>query len=257
MHFTVLDYTLQAAGFVGHGVLFWILLARRLARQFPQFVAFVIFQLARTLILIPIMLTHSYWPYLYAYEILNIADVGFSFAVIYGIGSSVFRPLGVWAPDVRGKVALFIAAGVIVAAALTLQTHPPDDLRVDRIVDRGEFFVSVLMLELFAMIWILSSSAGLAWRHHVRRIADAFAVYSAVFVAIQWLHSSDGSESPAYIWITRFRILIYFLVLLYWIVTLFFPEPARCAIPAAQRAAIFSLRGQLAQRLRRIGTRKT
>jgi len=257
MHFTVLDYTLQAAGFVGHGVLLWVLFARRLVRRFPQFAAFVFFQLARTLILVPIMLTHSYWPYFYVYEVLNIADVGFSFAVIYGIGGSVFRPLGVWAPDVRRKVVLFISTGLVVAAVLTLQTHPPDDLLIDKIVDRGEFFVSVLMIELFAMIWILSSSAGLAWRHHVRCIADAFAVYAAVFVAIQWLHSADGSESPVYIWITRFRILIYFLMLLYWIVTLAIPEPVRRAIPPGQRSAIFSLRGQLAQRLAQIRTRKT
>lgn len=257
MHLTVLDYTLQAAGFVGHAVLLWILLTRRLARQFPQFAAFIIFQLARTLILVPIMLTHSYWPYFYAYEILNVADVGFSFAVIYGIGSSVFRPLGVWAPDVRRKVVLFIAAGVVVAAVLTLQTQPPDNLSIDRIVDRGEFLVSVLMLELLAMIWILSSSAGLAWRHHVRRIADAFAVYAAVYVAVQWLHSSHGSESPAYRLITHYRICIYFLVLLYWIVTLAIPEPVRRTIPSGERFAIFSLRAQLALRLARIRAHKT
>ncbi len=252
MHFTPLDFVFQGIGFVGHCMLLRVLIVRRFVRQFPRFTAFVIFQLVRTLVLVPILVMTARWTYFYAYHVFNVLDVVFTFAVIYGIGSSVFKPFGVWEPDVRSKVLLLMAGGVVVAAILTAQINPPATLLVHKITIRGEFFVAILMLELFAIILLVSSSAGLAWRHHVRNMADAFAVYSIALALVEWAHSYYGARNPVYAYFSRARVVIYLLALCYWNVTLWFPEPSRTEVTTELREAIFSLRSQLTNSISRI-----
>gem|GEM_PF-4944591 len=233
-----------------------VLWARSFVRQFPRFTAFVIFQLVRPLVLVPILVLTARSTYFYAYHVFNALDVGFTFAVIYGIGSSVFRPFGVWAPDVRNRVLLLVAGGVIVAAILTAQINPPAVLLIHKITIKGEFFAALLMLELFAIILLVSSSAGLAWRHHVRNIADAFAVYSIALALVEWAHSYYGAANPVYAHFSRARVVIYLLALAYWNMTLWMPEPARTEVTAESREAIFSLHSRLIRSLSRVREKK-
>lgn len=225
MHFTALDYVFEAAGFIGHSVLLYVLLYRRAARQFPLFAAFVVFQMVRTAILLPIQLSGARAAYYYAYYALDVFDVAFTAAVVYGIVASVFRPLGYWAPDVRVRGIVLSSLAITFAIGVTAQIHPPVTLTIQSTVFRANFFVAILMVEVFAIIIAESSRAGLAWRHHIRCVTDAFAIYSIVFLATEWGHSHYGAGSAIYQRFAHARIAAYWLALLYWIVMFWLPKP--------------------------------
>jgi hypothetical protein len=254
MHFTALDYTFEAVGFIGHSMLLYILRFQRITRQFPLFTAFVVFQLVRTAIFIPIQLAGARSAYYYVYYVLNIFDVFFTAGVIYGIAHSVFRPLGYWAPDVRSRGMVLFSLAIAVAVGVTAQIQPPVALLIQKTVFRANFFVALLMVELFAIIMAESSRAGLAWRHHVRCIADAFAVYSIVFLAAEWGHSHYGVNSFIYQQFAHARIAAYWLALVYWIVMLWWlPQPERPASSADAMKAMFDRHHKLEDQTREAG----
>jgi hypothetical protein len=252
MHPTDSEFALQAAGFAGHVLLLFVLLLRRLAGRFPWFTAFVCFEVGRSLVLFPAEIHLIPVPYFAFYWALAVVDYFLSLAVIYEIAWSVFRPLGVWARDVRTKLSGWIGAGIAFAVWITYEASPPTRSAYQTLVIKGDFFIGIVMLELFTILMVISSDAGLVWRHHARNIADALAAYSIVIVVVDWAHNYYGSNPAIYAWLSTARIIAYLMVLVYWIVTLWLPEPPRKCVTPEMRTKIFALRARLASDLSKV-----
>ena len=101
MHLTGLDFFFSAAGFLENLGLLCVLWHRRLAKKFPFFTALAILSVIRTIALYFVLRHGTKDSYFYTYWSLAILDVALQLGIVYEIASRVFRPVGVWARDVR------------------------------------------------------------------------------------------------------------------------------------------------------------
>jgi hypothetical protein len=84
---------------------------------------------------------------------------------------------------------------------------------------KGDFFSSVLLIELFLGILVLSTAAGLPWKTHVARIAQGLGVYAMIQLITEAFHVAKSSQGyAAYaIWV-HLRISTYLTAVAWWIV---------------------------------------
>lgn len=239
MHLTNLDVILWLAGFVGHILLLVVLLLRKQAQRFPWFTSFVVVSIVRTIALW--LVRNDRTQYFDMYWSLYVLDAALQLAVVYEIAGSVFRPVGVWAEDVRKKVIGYIVAGLAIAGLVTTQAHPPVKYLYQSVVIRAEVFNGILMIELFAILLVVSSNAGLMWRHYVRHIANGFALYSVANVIVGIGHNISGSKPDVFSLLSQSRSIVYCVCLIYWIAAFLLPEPPRRKITPEIRAKLFAL----------------
>ena len=196
---------------------------------FPAFTTLIFVDIVRTIALYFTLRFGSSESYFYAYWTLAMVDVALQLAVVYEVAAHVFRPLGVWAPDVRRTFAGLAAASVVLASLLTRLATPPTRTWRLAIVIRGNFFSSALMSELFVAMIALSVVVGLPWRTHVARLAQGLGVYSIFGVLTEGAHSYFGTSTYAFL--SHVRISIYLLCVTYWIVAFALREPASRKLP--------------------------
>ncbi len=144
-----LDNFLWAAGFVGHCALFFVLAGRRRFRRYPAFSALIGFSILRTGVLFRLrnhygdsLYSHTYWE-------LAFADAGLQLALIFEIAGKVFRPLGKWAIDVRGKLLLWLLLSIVVAAALAKSQHLAGNDLVQVLAVKIGFFFGITQRRTF------------------------------------------------------------------------------------------------------------
>src|ERR1700733_1049259 len=153
MHLTGLDFFLWAASFFGHVTLLFVLFFRRRARTFPLFTAFIFANILRTVALYLIARFGTKATYFYTYWYLAIFDVVLQLCVAYELASGIFRPLGMWAKDVRRSFVWLGSLSVVIAGALTWLASPPTRFWMQSVMIKGNLFSASLMSELFvAMI---------------------------------------------------------------------------------------------------------
>lgn len=218
MQLTALDRFLWAAGFGAHLALVFVLVFRGRIRQFPFFSSLIITNILRTAILYFVRSSGSRSDYFYAFWSLAILDTGLQILVVYEVSAKTFRPLGVWATDVRGRFLGVLASAIGVAFVLTWLAAPRASLWVQVVVIRGNFFSSMCLTELFVGMTALSVQSGLPWKSHVARISRGLAAYSAIDVVIEVGHSFFGTS--LYTMLSHFRMGAYLVCVCYWIVTL-------------------------------------
>ncbi len=63
-----------------------------------------------------------------------------------------------------------------------------------------------------------------SWRSHAAAISFGFGIYSAALLAGGG-YFTTGREMSDYVFFSFFRISVYLLILLWWSVTLWLPEP--------------------------------
>ena len=134
-------------------------------------------------------------------------DVGRAEADIVGIAQNVVRALP---PDISPPMVMRLApAGY-------------SSLRMDLVL--LHFLLSVFMVEWAIVLAFLLRSLRLSWRSHVAAISFGFGVYSAALLAGGG-YFTIGREMSDYVFFSFFRISVYLLILLWWAVTLWLPEP--------------------------------
>ena len=256
MHLTGIDFLLWAAGFLAHIVLLAVLFARRRVQSFPIFSTLIATNIVRTLALYLIVLDHgSKHEYLLAYSSFAILDLVLQLGVVYEMASHVFRPLGHWAPDVRGSFLVMVSISLLVAAGLTyLPDNPPAPTWLKSALIRGNFFSATLMAELFLGMVILSITVGLPWKTHAARIAQGFGFYSLVCILTEAAHTYLGMDHDARVSsaVSYFRISSYLFTVGYWTVTLWVQAPAPRELPDEMRAQLFVLHRRLESDLGRL-----
>ena len=258
MHLTGLDLLFWAAGFVENLGLLFVLWYRRRAAAFPFFTTLATLIVIKTVVLYLVNLYGTREVYAYTYWLLAILDMALQLCVVYEVASLVFRPLNVWAEDVRGSFFWLISLSLLVAMGLTWLGSVPSRTWMQSLTSRGNLFASTLLSELFVAMMVLSIQVRLPWRTHVAKIAQGLGVYSLISVLIDTGRSyfGVGRERPAFIAISHVRMAVYLGCVTYWIASLWPDElPAR-TMTAEMREKLFTLQAQVAYHLQDLRSRK-
>jgi hypothetical protein len=258
MHLTGLDLLFWTVGFGEHLILLFILFARRRFKVFPLFTAFIIANIGRTAALYLVSLLGSKASYFYIFWSLGILDTILQLSVVYEMYSLTFRPLGVWARDIRGAFVWLVAVSITVAVALTWLATPPARLWTQVLVIKGNFFSSACMSEFFVGMVVLAVKVGLPWKTHVARISQGLGVYSIIDVLIEAGHSYFGVDrsTHGYTTLSHFRIAAYLVCVAYWIVMLRRDEPRSRKLPENFRGQLIHLQTMVDSDLERIRARR-
>jgi hypothetical protein len=257
MHLTGLDLLFWAASFAGHIVLLSVLCIRRRVKSFPFFTALIATNILRTTALYVIAHSGTKAVYFYTFWYLAILDVVLELCVVYELASRTFRPLGVWAKDVRRSFIVLGSLSIAIAAALAWLASPPTRLWVQAVFIRGNFFSAALMSELFAGMIALSVTAGLPWKTHVANIAQGLGIYSIIDVLIEAADSyfGLGRDTRAYDDLSHARIAVYLACTLYWIIMLWREAPNSRKLPAQIHRDLLTLQERLGYSLQTLRSR--
>ncbi len=237
-----------AVGFSGNVGLLAVLLYKRRLRPFPLFTTLIAAGILRTTLLYIVHRYGSERAYFRWYVAFGLLDVSLQLGVVYEVASHVFRPLGRWAPDVRGGLRWLVWCSVAIALALTLLATPGAAKWQMAALIKGDFFSSVLLSGLFLGLVVLSVTVGLPWRTHTARISQGLGAYSLMDVIIQALHTIYGTGYQAGIdeVLIGIRKSLYLAALGYWIVTLWRSAPATRELPAEMQTQLRNLHARVA-----------
>lgn len=254
MHLSGLDFLFWVAGFVGHVVLLFVLWWRKRASHYPIFTTLIVSDVVRTVGLYFIHVFGTKGQYYYAYWFLSIVDVVFELGVIYELAAHTFRPLGVWAYDLRGKFVGLISLYLGIASALTWLASPRTRTWMGTLVIKGTFFSSACVSELFVGMLAISATAGLPMKTHAAKILQGLGVYSIVELVIDAGHGylGSGSNNRAYFVLSHIRMAVYLGCLCYWILTLWPDQPAPRELTNEMRLQLSELQRGLQESLRRL-----
>jgi len=221
------DRIYWAIGFTAHLVLLIVLVIRQRARYFPVFTLLIALNVLRTVELFFVQRYCTKSAYFHAYWSLAIVDIALQLGVIYEMASMVFRPKGSWAKDVRHCMCCWIMVSLLVAAGLASFPVPASRIWEHALMVRGNIFSAALMSELFVGMIVLAARSGLPWKTHVARITQGLGVYSLAAVAIELARAYFGiaAGTVKYGELTRLRMTVYLICLVYWIVTLWQQAP--------------------------------
>jgi hypothetical protein len=250
MNVSGLDGFLWVAGFVGHIILFCILILRHRTPAFPFFTAFIGFSAARSVILFCLWqgsLARLYAP---TYWSLVGVDTVLQFGLIWELVCKVFRRQGKWPIDIRGRLIAWSSVCVLVATCLTSLQGLSGQGWYQTAVLRANFFSAVAASELFVIMLVLSSDAGLNWRSHVAGIAMGFAVFSFVSIVIESVNNIYGFDTRGNLNATlqTARKELYLSCVAYWCSSLWRSEaPTRIMSPRME-GQVSALRDAVVQR---------
>ena len=257
MHLTDLDLLFWAAGFLAHLGLLFVLWYRRRAAAFPLFTALITLGSAQTIILYFVFHYGTKRSYFYTYWSLTMIDTMLQLGVVYEISSRVFRPLDVWAQDVRSSFVWLMGLSVSVALGLSLLASPPAHTWMHAFTYKGNLFAAALMSELLVAMLALAVSVRLPWRGHTAAVAKGLGAYSLVTVLIETGHSYFGGsrESPIFVFFSHVRMAAYLICVTYWIIGLWPDESPGRTMTREMREKLFTLHARLEYDLNHLRSR--
>jgi hypothetical protein len=247
VHLTCLDLLFWAAGFLGNLGLLFVLCYRRRAKDFPFFTAFAALSPTRSALLYCMLHYGTKRGYFYTYWSLTIIDTMLQLGVVYEISSRVFRPLDVWAQDVRSSFVWLVGLSVSVALGLSSLASSPAPSWLLAVTYKGNLFAAALMSELLVAMMALAVSARLPWRGHTAGIAKGLGAYSLFAVLIETAHSYFGRsrELPVFAIFSDVRKAAYLCCVTYWIIDLWRDEWPGHTMTQEMREKLFTLHARL------------
>lgn len=239
------------------GLLF-VLCYRRRAGKFPIFTALIAMNVVRTIILYFVLHYLSKITYFRVYWSLLVLDTGLQLAVVYEIARKVFRPLNVWAEDLRSSFVYVLCLSLGIALSLTWLASPVARNWMQAFTTRGNLFAAILLSELFVAMMAFSIHAGIPWRTHVAKIAQGFGTYSLITVLIEGGHTYFGAdrESPPFVILSHVRMGAYLGCVAYWIGNLWRDEQPVFRMTAEVREKLFTLQTRVEYYLRDLQSRQ-
>jgi hypothetical protein len=252
MHWTGAILFFWAAGLLGHILLLTVLLAKKRARVFPVFTALIVANICNAIVLYGVAASGAKRAYLGAYFSFAVLDVVLQLSVTYELARHVFRPTGVWAPDVRRSFILIVLASFPIALLLSFVPLPPEKTLLALLLDRLNIFVAALQCELFVGMIAASAIARLPWKTHVARIAQGLGFYSLISLIADAGHSALVRNSGFFHTLTFARMTSYLICQTYWIVMLWREAPAPKELSEEMSMQLFTLQRRLEYDLRRL-----
>jgi hypothetical protein len=258
MHLSGIDLLFWLLGFLENLGLLVVLVYRRRAERFPFFTALITLNVIRTIVLYLVLRYSTRDGYFYSYWSLSVLDTILQLCVVYEVASRVFRPLDVWAHDVRSSFVWLLGLSLSVAFLLTWLASPPARTWMQSFTTKGNLFTAALQSELFVAMMALSIHVRLPWRTHVAKIAQGLGAYSLLGVLIETGHSyfGVGRELPTFIVLSHVRMAAYLVCVNYWVISLWRKErPVRTMTPE-MREKMFTLQMLLEYDLDDLRSRK-
>jgi hypothetical protein len=258
MHLTGLALWFWAAGFLGHLVLLFVLWKRHRAKLFPFFTTLIATNILRTIALYMVLHYGTKDNYFYTYWSLAVLDTILQLCIAYEMASRVFRPMGVWASDVRKSFLWLLGLSVVLACGLSWLASPPTQSVVKALVIKVNFFTAAWMSELFVGMMVLSSRLKRPWNTHAAAISKGFGVYMMLGVIIEsgQAHFGVGQSTQAYTALSHFRIAVYLGCVVYWILALWRDAPPSQALTEKMRAQLFTLQRKVEYDLQSLRSRR-
>jgi hypothetical protein len=257
MHLTGIDFFFWAVGLLENLGLLFVLWYRCLVKRFPFFTALTVLNVLRTIILYILLSYGTEKSYFYTYWSLVMLDTMLELGIVYEIASRVFRPVGVWVPDVRGSFLWMLGLSVTVALGLSWLASPPALTWRQSFVTKGNLFAEALIGELFVLMMALSISARLPWRTHAAKIAQGLGAYSLVSMLIEAGHSyfGVGGEVRTFLFLSHIRMAAYMSCVGYWAVMLWRAEQPSREMTEEMRERLFTLQRRVAYDLQELRSR--
>jgi hypothetical protein len=241
MHLNGLDLFLWAAGFIANSALLVVLWYRRRAKRFPLFTALITLNVVRTVVLYLALNHTTREEYFYGFWLAALLDMTLQLSVVYELASGVFRPLGVWAHDVRSTFIWVICLSVVIALLLSWLAVPVGKTWIQVVATKGSLLSATLMSELFVAMMALSIRAGYPWKTHASKIAQGLGAYSLICVSIETGHSYFGRQELASAVLSYVRMVVYLSCVVYWIRLLWQDEQPPQMLTEEMRLRLCSL----------------
>jgi hypothetical protein len=218
------NHLIWAAGLFGDLLILAVLFGRRRVAQFPWFTLLILFDFLRSISFTATLHFSGHPVPRIAALIIDLTDVLLQCAVLAELIWIGLRPLS----GLRRLTLplLLIASGAIIVLRLAPAGYR--SLRMDLVL--MHFLLSVLMLEWAIVLAMLLGSLRLSWRSHVAAISFGFGLYSAAQIAAGG-YFTIGREMSDYVFFSLLRISIYLLMLFWWSLSLWLPEPGERSVP--------------------------
>jgi hypothetical protein len=259
MGLSTLDRVLWAAGFLGHVVLFTILVLRRRWREFPVFTILIGFNGLRTILLYWMYMNqHGSWAwYTRVYYSCAVLDFALQLGIMWEICRVVMRPTGTWLKDARLLFTWGSVAGVMLAVVASWIVPVQGVSQIEIIKARANSFNDLLICELVIVMMLTSKWLGLGFRNHVFGLALGWVGWIIGEVLFDGFHNIFvlGYRSQLY-GFEEGRKLVYIGALVYWIVQFWLDEPANRVISPELREYIFDLHRRIENDLDRVNAQK-
>ena len=244
---------LWAAGFVEHATLLFVLIRCGRWRTFPVFTTLIGYNVLRTILLVSAWKTgHINW-YFRIYTIGTFLDLAFQLGVILELARVVLKPTGTWVRDAGKMFLIYGIAGAVIAVAIAYAINPISSSSLEFWLERGNLFSAMLTLELFAAMLFASARLGLVGSSHVMRLGQGWAIWAAADLIAEAAYSHYGHSWQG-VMFDYVRTGTYFLIVVYWIVTLWRPEPKRRTLSPEMQSYLDGLRVQLQSELKRVSS---
>jgi hypothetical protein len=207
-------------------VLAVLMIRRKLAREFPVFFAYTVFEVLQFFVLFPVMALRQLDLYANLYYISEVITAGLRFAIIYEIFANVFRNYSSL-ERLRGSffrwatALLMITAVLIVAYTPTTQTD-----RTVIIMNAVDRTVSIMQCGLLLVLVALSNFFKFSWRSYIFGIALGLAIYDGLKL-LDWAIGDRLGSISTNAFFTMFLMAAYHCCVLFWVVTLLLLQAQR------------------------------
>jgi hypothetical protein len=183
MNLSGLDLGLWATIFIGHVVLFTILLLRIRWRQFTVFTTLIGWNVVNSIVLYLFYRQSAWGWYTRAYWAFSILDFALQLGVIWEIARTIMRPTGIWSQEARRFFLLWAVLGILLAATLAWLIAPPADNLAGSLKVKAFMFTGFVICELCLVMLITADRYGLGWRNHVMALVTGWSVWALVFTS--------------------------------------------------------------------------
>jgi hypothetical protein len=195
MHISLEEYLLGLVPAVLQLVIAAVILRRGLVRQFPIFTTYTVYQVAAIAITYVALALHvSSLHYAYTYYPLQMFSIGLTFVVIYEIFKIVLEPY-----DALRRIwrALFVIAMLVLFGMAAVWVLYGSGMPADRLtqsMNMLERSLTVAQAGLLLLLFVLSSSLGLAWRSYSFGLALGFGTFAIVDLVLWSLRTQYGDQ---------------------------------------------------------------
>jgi hypothetical protein len=235
MGLTWKDIALWAASFAALVPLFAVLVAKKRAKQFPAFTAYVGFIVLESVALFLALKHRDLYSWLY--WTAQVVECVLQIAVVVEIARQVFRPFGRWASGARSFWLAACGVSLVAALGLTVVASPHAPTYAWAWVIKGNLFAIMLTCMISIAVLVTARQYGLAWRNHVIGLAQGWTFWAFLTFAVETCHSYFGYtafyEQLAYV-----RELANLAAEIYWIFIFWQEEPSRVISPERHKILI-------------------
>ena len=201
-----------------------MMLRRKLAREFPAFFLYTVFEVLQFVLLVVLskMDAVSASQYATAWVAGGTVSIAFRFAVVHEIFRHVFRTYP--SLDEFGGLLFRWATAVLMVMAVALVAYTAGD-NLDRVnvaigvVDRA---VSIVQCGLLVLLLLLSRFFGCSWRNYVFGIALGLGFFASVQLGTSAIQAQIGVAAAVDLF-NYISMGVYHCCVLFWIVTLWWP----------------------------------